>query len=53
MELSVAEKQIIRETTKAMREVKRGNPLKDFMDRDEVEDALKLLVKIGKHLLQV
>jgi riboflavin synthase alpha subunit len=52
MELSVAEKQLIRETIKAMREVKQGTPLKDFMDRNEVENALKLLVKIGKHILQ-
>lgn len=48
--LSPKEQRLISKTADAMKQVRNGDPLKDFMDRDEIEAALKLLVKIGSKL---
>lgn len=50
MILSADEKSIIKKTTKAMKEVRNGHPLKDFMDIEDVEKALALLVRMSRDI---
>ena len=48
MELTKGERELLKEVEKAMKQVKIGNPLKDFLDQDDIEDALILLVRFNE-----
>lgn len=39
---------LIKKVREAMRGVKKGNPLKDYLDKDEIEDALNSFVTLDK-----
>ncbi len=42
------EKKLVSLVKRSMAQVKKGHPLKDYMDHDEIEEALNLLVRIAK-----
>jgi len=46
MKMTVSERKLARKVRKAMAEAEDGNPLKDFLDDDEILDALDLLVRL-------
>jgi hypothetical protein len=48
MQLNQKEFELVKKTRAAINEVKKGSPLKDFMERDEIEEALELLINITK-----
>jgi hypothetical protein len=48
LEMNEQEKKLLELVKKSMREVKKGTPLKDYMDDSEIERALCLLVKVTK-----
>jgi hypothetical protein len=50
MKLTQKEKDLIAIVTNAVKEESRGDPLKDFIEHDEIVRALNLLVKIAKSL---
>ena len=41
---------LVTSVKKAIREVRRGSPLKDFLDDEEIISALKLLLHMDKKL---
>jgi|GEM_PF-5897130 len=43
-------KVLVKKVAMAMKYVKQGCPLKDFLEHDEIEEALKLLVVTHKSL---
>lgn len=48
MQLNQKEFELVKKARDAINEVNKGSPLRDFMERDEIEKALKLLINITK-----
>jgi len=48
MQLNQKEFELVKKTREAINGVNKGHPLKDYMERDDIEKALKLLINITK-----